>query len=310
MAKPAAEPIMGLVFNIQRYSIQDGPGIRTTVFFKGCPLACAWCSNPESIQPYPEIMVRDANCIRCGNCVNECPRGASQISDGQRVIDFSLCDNCMRCVEVCTARAIVGAGERKSVAEIIDTVLRDAAYYKSTGGGLTLSGGEPLWQWRFASELAKTARNHGIHVALDTSGFASWKALSAVIQHVDLVLYDIKHLDARQHKKYTGVSNLKILDNLGAIMRETTATVWVRVPLIPAFNDTEEAISAIGTFLHSLERPIERVSILPFHQYGAAKYSALGRPYLWSGRSAVSMEKVKVLKNCLMAFDLKVEIGR
>ena len=310
MPKSSQAKIQGLIFNIQRLAIQDGPGIRTTVFLKGCPLHCPWCSNPESIHPYPEIMLRDVRCIRCGTCVSECPMGASQIIDDRRVIDFSLCNQCMRCVEKCTARAIERAGQWKSVAEIIDTVIRDDGYYRSTGGGLTLSGGEPLRQWRFASELAKAAHSHGIHVALDTSGYASWKAFSAVLKHVDLVLYDIKHLDSAIHQKYTGVSNTQILSNLQTILKETNTTVWIRIPIIPGFNQSEDAISAIGTYLHSLPRPIEKVSLLPFHQYGSGKYIALGRPYRWSDKSIVPEEEMTAYKSRLAKFNLQVEIGR
>jgi pyruvate formate lyase activating enzyme len=303
-------PIQGLIFNIQRFSIQDGPGIRTTVFFKGCPLSCPWCSNPESIHPFPEIMLRDVKCIRCGNCVVECPQGASQIIDDCRVVDFSRCNQCLRCVQVCTAQAIEGVGKWKSVSEIMDMVERDLAYYHSTGGGLTLSGGEPLRQWRFAQELAKAAHATGIHVALDTSGYADWEALSGVLEDVDLVLYDIKHLDAGIHQKYTGVPNLRIIKNLQAILGETQVAVWVRIPIIPGFNHTQQAIGAIGAFLCSLPRPVDKVSILPFHQFGASKYPALGRPYYWSEYQPDTKERIAKLKRCLEEFNLHVEIGR
>lgn len=236
--------------------------------------------------------------------------GACQIIDDKRVIDFSQCNQCMRCVEECTSRAIECVGEWKSVAEIIDTVMRDDGYYRSSDGGLTLSGGEPLRQWRFAQELARVAHSHGIHVALDTTGYASWRALSAVLKHVDLVLYDIKHLDATIHQKYTGVSNSRILNNLQMILKEINTKVWIRIPIIPGFNQSEDAISNIGSFLHDLPGPIDKVSLLPFHQYGAGKYSALGRPYRWSERSAVPEEEITAYKNCLAKFNLHVEIGR
>jgi pyruvate formate lyase activating enzyme len=303
-------PAQGLIFNIQRCSIQDGPGIRTTVFFKGCPLSCPWCSNPESIHPYPEILLRDVKCIHCGNCVDECPQGAIQISEDHRLIDFTRCNQCLRCVEVCTARAIDRAGDWRSVAEIMDSVMRDMAYYRSTGGGVTLSGGEPLCQWRFARELAKAAQTKGIHVALDTSGYASWKAFSSVLEHIDLVLYDIKHMDADIHQNYTGVSNSIIVKNLLSIMHQTRVPVWVRVPVIPAFNHTQEAIGAIGTFLASLPRQVEKVSLLPFHQFGAGKYPSMGRPYAWSAYGGDPKEKIADLKRNLERMGLRVEIGK
>jgi pyruvate formate lyase activating enzyme len=305
-----SKPIQGLILNIQRFSIQDGPGIRTTVFFKGCPLECAWCSNPESIHPFPEIMLHDVNCIRCGNCVVECPQGASQIINDRRVIDCTRCSQCMQCVGVCTAQAIECAGEWKNIPEIISTVLRDAAYYNSTGGGLTLSGGEPLWQWRFARELAKAAHANGLHVALDTTGYAPWKAFSSALEYVDLVLYDLKHMDPARHRAFTGVPNGLILKNLGAILRETQATVWVRIPVIPTFNNTSEAIVAMGAFIRALPRQVEKVSILPFHQYGAGKYAALGRPYRWSDQKIDSDERLQEIKQLLTTFDLNVDVGR
>jgi pyruvate formate lyase activating enzyme len=216
----------------------------------------------------------------------------------------------MHCVEVCTSRAIECAGEWKSVAQIIDTVMRDDGFYRSTGGGMTLSGGEPLRQWRFAWELAKVTQNHGIHVTLDTSGYANWKAFSAVLKHVDLVLFDIKHLDATMHLKYTGVPNAPILRNLHTILKETDKRVWIRIPIIPGFNQSEDAIRAIGAFLHALPRQIEKVSLLPFHQYGAGKYAALGRPYRWSERGIIPEAEITAYKNLLMNFNLHVEIGR
>ncbi len=310
MPSSTTNPARGLIFNIQRFSIQDGPGIRTTVFFKGCPLNCPWCSNPESMHPYPEIMLRDVQCIRCGKCVKECPMGAGQIIHDHRVIDFTLCNQCLQCVGVCTARAIECVGQWKSVTQIINTVMRDIGYYRSSAGGLTLSGGEPLSQWHFARELAKAARSNNLHVALDTSGHGTLKALYAVLEFVDLVLYDVKHLDADIHRKVTGVSNQRILHNLSRIMKETTTPVWIRIPLIPDFNNSPGAITAIGKFLVSLPRPVEKVSLLPFHQYGAGKYPALGRQYQWREQPIDSPEKIEQLKQSLTTLDLNVEIGR
>ncbi len=240
----------------------------------------------------------------------ECPQSASQIIDDRRVIDFTRCNQCMRCVQVCTTRAIERAGEWKSVVEVMDTVVRDLDYYRSSGGGMTLSGGEPLHQWRFARELAKAAHQKGIHVALDTSGYADWEALSGVLEHVDLVLYDIKHMDAGIHQKYTGVPNLRIIKNLQAILGETQVAVWVRIPVIPGFNHTQQAIGAIGAYLRGLPRPVDKVSILPFHQFGAGKYPALGRPYYWSEYQSDSEDRIVQLMRCLDGLGLRIEVGR
>jgi pyruvate formate lyase activating enzyme len=255
-------------------------------------------------------MLRDVRCIRCGNCVQACPQGASQIIDSRRVIDFNRCNQCMLCVNVCSSHAIEAVGQWKSVPELIDIIVRDEPYYEATNGGLTISGGEPLQQWQFARELARAAQAVGIHIALDTTGYASWKSLFAVMQHIDLVLYDLKQMDATVHRQFTGVQNTVILKNLRAIMGETKATVWIRIPVIPEFNNSEKALVAIGEFIQTLPRPIEKISLLPFHQFGAAKYSALGRPYRWSDKCVDPEDKIESLMHKLAELGFKVELGR
>ncbi|MEE9400999.1 MAG: glycyl-radical enzyme activating protein, partial [Dehalococcoidia bacterium] len=204
----------GVVFNIQRFSIHDGPGIRTTIFLKGCSLHCEWCSNPESIRLSPEIIARDIKCIRCGKCVDACSQQANTVIENTRIIHWEKCNYCMKCAEVCPSGAIESVGRHMTVVEVLDIVGRDASYYRRTGGGMTISGGEPLLQWQFALKLLQEAKKRGFHTTLDTSGYADWEVLDKLLNHTDLVLYDVKHMDSAIHREATGVPNERILDNL------------------------------------------------------------------------------------------------
>ncbi len=195
----------GVVFNIQRFSIHDGPGIRTTVFLKGCPLHCGWCSNPESRSLFPEVITRDGDCIRCGQCIKVCPQQAIAITENIRIIEWERCNQCIRCTAACPSGAIASAGEYMTVAKVLDTVGRDASHYRRTNSGMTISGGEPLLQWTFALEKLREAKRRGFHTALDTSGYADWQILDEVLNYADLVLYDVKHLDSAKHQEATGV---------------------------------------------------------------------------------------------------------
>jgi pyruvate formate lyase activating enzyme len=271
----------GVVFNIQRFSIHDGPGIRTTVFLKGCPLRCGWCSNPESLSPYPEILTRDVKCIRSGRCVEACPEQAITIVENTRIIQWEKCNHCGKCAEACPSRAIEAVGRMMTVAEVMDTVARDASYYERSGGGMTLSGGESLVQWRFASALLQEAKRRGLHTALDTTGYADWKILDEILNFTDLVLYDVKHPDSAKHREGTGVPNERILDNLRRTVSKRGSRVWIRHPLVPRFNDSEEELEALCRLVLTLKPPVEKISLLPCHKFAESKYAAMGKEYPW-----------------------------
>jgi pyruvate formate lyase activating enzyme len=292
----------GVVFNIQRFSIHDGPGIRTTVFLKGCPLRCGWCSNAESLSPHPEIITRDVKCIRCGKCVEACSQQAIAVVENTRII--------MTCAEVCPAGAIVAAGKHMTVSEVMDTVERDASFYRRSGGGMTLSGGEPLVQWQFALKLLQEAKTRGLHTALDTTGHADWKVLDEILNFTDLVLYDVKHPNSAKHQEATGVPNERILDNLRKTLAKPGPRVWVRHPVIPRFSDSEEELEELCKLVLNLKPSVEKISLLPYHRFGESKYAAMGRAYPWKEIPTISDEQMKSFKELVESHGIAVDVGR
>jgi pyruvate formate lyase activating enzyme len=302
--------VRGVVFNIQRFSIHDGPGIRTTVFLKGCPLRCGWCSNPESIRLSPEIITRDTKCIRCGKCVEACSQQAITVAENTRIIQWEKCDYCMKCAEVCPSGAIESVGRYMTVAEVMDSVGRDASYYRRTGGGMTLSGGEPLVQWQFALKLLQEAKERGFHTTLDTSGYADWKVLDKVLNYTDLALYDIKHLDSVRHREATGVPNEQILDNLRKTVGKAATRIWVRYPVISQFNDTDEEIEELCRFVLAEVPSVEKLTILPYHKFAETKYNALGRIYPCKGIPLLTEDRIEDFKKIAESHSLMVDVGR
>ena len=301
----------GIVFNIQRFSIHDGPGIRTTVFLKGCPLYCPWCQNPESIRLLPEIITRDIKCIRCGRCVDACPQGAISLGEEGRVIEWGKCNYCLKCAEVCPSKSIEVSGEYKSVDEVIQEVMKDSSFYRRTGGGMTISGGEPLLQWRFTLSLLQKARQKGLRTALDTTGYANWEILDEVLNYTNLVLYDLKHMDSAKHREVTGVPNERILENLQkTVIEKPGLKVWLRRPLIPDFNDSEEEIEGLCKFTLTLGSGVEKISLLPFHKFGELKYTATGKVYLYHDVPLLSDERVEEFKRLVASHGLRVEVGK
>ncbi len=265
----------GLVFDIQKYSVQDGPGIRATVFLKGCPLRCAWCHNPEGISPRRELIVLEGRCIGCGECRRACSFGASIPGQGALPARHQRCVLCGACVAACPAGARRWAGERMSVSQVLETVWQDRIFYDESGGGVTFSGGEPLQQFEFLRACLAACRARGLRTAVDTCGLARAEHLLALAPLADLFLYDLKLIDPARHRQYTGAPNGVILDNLralGAVHRQ----IWVRVPLIPGINDDAPALQAIAR-LAAANPGVRQVNLLPFHRTGLPKLARLGR---------------------------------
>lgn len=268
----------GVVFNIQHYSIHDGPGIRTVVFLKGCPLACRWCCNPESISGRPELGFRQSLCNGCGQCLEPCPRKALSLADGTNSlgIDRSACDSCGICVQSCPRKALTIYGQRMTVGEVVDEVLKDAPFYRRSGGGITISGGEPLRQPKFLLGILKACRQAGVHTAIETSGYCSSRTFSRVLAEVDLVLFDLKVMSEEEHLAFTGRKNGLILNN-ARLLGKAGCTAQPRMPLLPGMNDTPDNLRSLALFLHSIGVP--SIELMPYHQFGRGKYVALGRPY-------------------------------
>lgn len=272
----------GLVFNIQHFSVHDGPGIRTVVFLKGCPLRCAWCCNPESQAPYPELAYNSSRCIgtaECFLCGAVCPRGAITAgAGGHVVIDRDLCERSFKCADVCPSKALHRFGTEMSAKHIIDAVESEAIFHTRSGGGLTLSGGEPLMQPEFALEILRLARERYIDAAIETCGFAEWEAFEAAARLLKTVLFDLKHMDSAKHRQFTGVPNETILENLTKLRKSfPDLLIVVRTPVVPGFNDSEDELGAIKKFVSSLPGfgSQTRHELLPYHRMGEQKYAFL-----------------------------------
>lgn len=296
----------GVIYNIQRYSIHDGPGIRTTVFLKGCPLNCWWCHNPESQNINEDIMFIKNRCTLCGQCIRICPGNALELFDGEIMLDPSKCTACKKCADACPSRARETAGKRVDTEYVMKEIKKDLIFYDEAGGGVTFSGGEPLMQPKFLRELLMKCRDEGIHTAIDTSGFSQWEVIEGLLDFTDLFLYDIKLMDNEKHKKYTGVSNALILDNLKRLS-SLGKEIYARLPVIPGINDDEGNIRAAGEFLS--RHGIIRVNILPYHSIGRDKYIRLGRSYSLGDLAEPGEGEILKIKNILESYGLKVKIG-
>jgi pyruvate formate lyase activating enzyme len=296
-----------IIFDIKKYAIHDGPGIRTTVFFKGCPLHCWWCHNPEGQDPEPELVYRKSRCIGCGECAKNCLQQAI-FPEAQHIsIKRKSCISCGDCAQVCPSDALSIAGKSMSVKEVLEEIEKDRAFYEESGGGVTFSGGEPFLQPDFLNALLAECKERNIHTTIDTCGFARYEIIEKMRDKVDLFLYDIKIMDSKKHREYTGASNERILENLRKLA-ENGSSIVIGFPIIPGINDDDKNAARTAKLISSLPN-IEHVSLLPYHRAGIEKYRNLGKPYKLDKTQPPSHQKIKSIKEKMEAFGIKVEIG-
>ena len=283
----------GIVTDIQHFSIHDGPGIRTTVFVKGCNLRCFWCHNPETLSATPELQYHPDRCIACGACVEACPVAAHAMIDGRHAFDRSRCTACGACSEVCYARALVMAGEVKRAADVVDVVLRDRVFYETSGGGVTISGGEPLLQPDFTRAILAGCRAEGVHTAVETAANVAWARFETILPVTDLVMMDVKTMDRDAHRRATGVSNERILANARRLADHGVPLI-VRTPVVPGVNDDDESVRAVAAFVADLPGRVE-YELLRFHMMAESKYAALGAECRASGIAPPTSERMEQL---------------
>jgi pyruvate formate lyase activating enzyme len=290
----ASEGALGVITNIQRFSLDDGPGARTTVFLKGCSAACGWCHNPETISAEKQLQYLEKSCKNCGSCVGVCKNSAHRLEDGMHSLDRNGCARCFACVDACLFGALSVIGREIAAEELGEQLLRDTLFYKRSNGGVTLSGGEPLLQADFTAAVLHYVKQRGIHTALDTAGNVPWSSFEKVLPWVDLVLFDIKITDAEKHQEMTGIKNNRILANFKNLAAEKIP-LWVRTPLMKGINDhPEETRGRIGVLLNAGN--VQKIELLPFHRYGIGKYAALGmetEPHEFEAPDAETMETIR-----------------
>lgn len=296
----------GMIFNIQRFSVHDGPGIRTVVFLKGCHMNCPWCSNPESLRLEQEIMYYPANCIDCNKCLDVCPAGAIDFSVPSRV-NRGKCNICGKCAGVCYANALVMAGQEKTVEEILEILKKDNIFYRNSGGGITISGGEPFVQYEFLEQLLKGCKANGWHNTIETTGHTTTKILKLILPLLDLVLMDVKHMNDEKHKEHVGVSNKNLLDN-ARVIAESGVSLIIRVPVIPGFNDDLMNINATAGFAVSLSN-VKDLHLLPYHRLGQEKYGYLYREYQYEGLVPPARNDIEELKTIVETYGLCCSVG-
>lgn len=294
-----------VVCEIERYATHDGPGLRTVVFLKGCPLHCMWCSNPETQNPRNELYYHQRTCIGCQRCVRACPLGALTYEEGIRV-DRVACDLCGKCVDVCPAGSLNLVGKEMTVEEVLREVMKDEAFYATSGGGLTISGGEVLTSAPFVLDLLRRAKAECLHTCIETTGFGSLKDLIEIAEYADIVYYDIKHMDEERHRELTGVGNRVILENL-EVLSKLHSQIVIRMPILSGINAETKAVKEAAQFAVSLG--IREVHLLPYHALGKGKYSQLGKGYGLFFLKPPTEEDMEKLKLMVEAYGLKVTIG-
>lgn len=303
--------VEGSVFNIQRFSIHDGPGIRTTVFLKGCNLRCAWCHNPESRSPKQEIQFFPQKCVMCKKCVEVCPQGAftvKEVDGAPAVLRFnrSVCDGCGLCVENCYYDALVFVAKTMTVEQVVSEVLKDADYYHTSGGGMTISGGEPMLQKDFIRAIYEQIHAQGIHTALDTAAQVPWSELESMLPVVDLVLLDLKSMDSGIHRRWTGAGNVRILENARRLA-EADVDLIVRIPVVPGVNATRENMDQTAAFIQHFPR-LRYVEMLPYHDMGMDKYASLGKEHEMVNFETPSTEHMIWLAESFHNANVKVKV--
>lgn len=303
--------LQGNVFHIIHGSFVDGHGIRTTVFLKGCPLRCLWCCNPEGQEPYVELKLTVPKCNQCGNCTRVCAPGAITLNldsaENKVVVDRSLCTNCGKCIDVCYTGALDLFGTTMTVEQVYEIVERDKEYYKRSGGGVTIGGGEPTLQADFTYALMKKCQENGIHVAIDTCGYTRTEKGLCILDEADLLLFDIKGIDPEEHRRNTAVSNGLILENL--VRRgERGGPIIIRMPLTPGYNDSKQNIVMVAELL-SRYSCVERIDLMPYHKFGTIKYDQLGKEYRLPAVESPAQEHIDTIKRTLESYGLETQTG-
>jgi len=306
---PLYNPERGLISAIQKFSTKDGPGIRDTVFFKGCPLGCLWCSNPDLIRPTPDLLHTAEKCAQCGTCIEVCSEDALSFGeDGYLVVNRNRCTGCGECVDACPQGALELVGRLVGVKELAEELLKDRVFYLTSNGGVTFSGGEPLWQAGFVSRVARRLKEEGIHTALDTAGDVTWCRFEEVLDDIDLVLYDIKAADPELHRQLTGRENGLILAN-ARLLAERGIPMHIRLVMVPGLNDSPEELQARMEIVRGLGDAVKQVDLLPYHRFGEGKYRRLGLAYPLTGLEEYPKERVGDLEKFAASYGMPVKVG-
>ena len=302
------EQLKGLIYNLQRFAVHDGPGIRTLVYMKGCPASCLWCSSPQTQNLAPDVLYIEPHCKRCGRCVEVCPIGAITLSKGESVkIDRELCTGCGQCVEDCPNQALELAGYEMTVEELFLEVKKDSSFYRRSNGGVTVGGGEPMMQHEFVIEFLKECKQRYINTAIETCGYVKWDYLEKLLKYLDLVYFDIKHMDDVTHKELTGLSNELILEN--AKRASAVRPMIIRIPVVPGYNDSDDNIVATARFATELGDNIKRTELLPYHNFGTQTYRQLGRGYKLKDVEPPSDSHMKRLKEIVESCGVSAQVG-